>query len=130
MKTYLRTTFLIGTVFLLAACVTTPAANGPGTTGDSLLGPVLVDAKGMTLYTYDGDLPDKPNCAGLCSLMWPSLEAAPDAQAKGDFTIVNRASGTRQWEYKRKPLYSYQLDSKPGDVGGEGKDGTWHAAKP
>jgi predicted lipoprotein with Yx(FWY)xxD motif len=130
MRDFLYGLGILSVALTLSACVTTPAANGPGATGDSLLGPVLVDAKSMTLYTYDGDLPDKPNCAGLCSLKWPALEAAPDAQPKGDFTIVNRASGTRQWEYKRKPLYGYQLDSKPGDVDGDGEDGTWHAAKP
>lgn len=126
-----RLQICLGTFALLslAACSTMPNISGPGATQSTAIGPVLVDGKGMTLYTYDGDLPDKPNCAGLCAVMWPYLEAAPDAQAKGDFTIVTRSGGARQWEYKHMPLYSYQMDSKPGDVEGDGDDG-WHAAKP
>lgn len=130
MKKILRGMSVVGVALILSACTTIASSDGPGATGNTPLGPVFVDACGMTLYTYDGDLPDKPNCAGLCALMWPPLVAMPEDQPKGDFTIVNRASGTRQWEYKRKPLYGYQLDSKPGDVGGDGEDGTWHAAKP
>jgi predicted lipoprotein with Yx(FWY)xxD motif len=115
---------------VLAGCTTSAGGGGPGTTHDTSLGPVLVDAEGMTLYTHDGDLPDKPNCYALCALLWHPLEAAPDAQPRGNFTIVDRDGGTRQWEYKRAPLYAYALDSKPGDVGGDGVDGLWHAAKP
>lgn len=129
MKSY-RLGIVLAAVVLLGACTTMVSGDAPGATRDTVLGPVFVDADGMTLYTYDGDLPDKPNCYTLCVMMWPALEAAPNAQPKGDFTIVNRATGTRQWEYKRKPLYSYRLDSKPGDVEGDGEDGRWHVAKP
>ena len=123
-----RWTFAVAS--LLTSCTVVAPSGGPGVTQDTALGPVLVDAAGMTLYTYDGDLPDKPNCYSLCSVMWPALEAAADAQPKGEFTIVNRATGVRQWEYRRAPLYTYRLDSKPGDIDGDGEGGTWHAAKP
>jgi predicted lipoprotein with Yx(FWY)xxD motif len=120
----------VAAVLLAAACTTPIGSQGPGATHETPLGTVLVDANGMTLYTRDGDLPDRPACYDLCSLVWPFLEAAPGAQAHGDFSIVTRASGSRQWEYKRKPLYGYRLDSAPGDVGGDGVDGMWRVAKP
>jgi predicted lipoprotein with Yx(FWY)xxD motif len=41
-----------------------------------------------------------------------------------------RDGGSLQWQYKRKPLYGYRLDSAPGEVGGDGVDGLWHIAKP
>jgi len=121
---------LVGAALLLGACTTPIGSEGPGATRETPLGPVLVDANGMTLYTYDGDLPDRPSCYSLCVFMWPFLEAAPNAQPRGDFTIVNRDGGSRQWEYKRQPLYGYRLDSAPGEVSGDGVEGTWHVARP
>jgi predicted lipoprotein with Yx(FWY)xxD motif len=115
---------------LLGACTTPIGSEGPGATRETPLGPVLVDAKGMTLYVHDGDLPDRPTCYALCILMWPPAEAPATAQPRGDFTVVNRDGGSRQWQYKRMPLYGYRLDSAPGEVGGDGVDGIWHAAKP
>lgn len=117
-------------VALLSSCASMAPPGGPGETRQTSLGPVYTDAKGMTLYTYDGDLPSIPHCAGLCALAWPPLEAADGVQPKGDFTVVSRASGMKQWAYKQKPLYTYFWDSKPGDVTGDGEDGVWHAAKP
>jgi predicted lipoprotein with Yx(FWY)xxD motif len=117
-------------LLLLVACTTPIGSAGPGATGETPLGPVLVDANRMTLYTRDGDLPDRPACYDLCALMWPFLEAAPGAQPHGDFTIVTRDRGSRQWAYKHKPLYGYRFDSKPGDVGGDGVDGMWRVARP
>lgn len=121
---------LASAVLLLGACTTPVGSEGPGATRETPLGPVFVDASGMTLYTYGGDLPDRPSCYGLCALMWPFLAAPTNAQPRGDFTIVSRDGGSRQWQYKRMPLYGYRWDSKPGDVGGDGIDGTWHVAKP
>lgn len=121
---------LAGAALLLGACSTPISGQGPGATRETPLGPVLVDAEGMTLYTHDGDLPDRPTCYGLCTLKWPPALAAPDAQPRGSFTIVSRDGGARQWQYKRMPLYGYRLDSAPGEVSGDGIDGIWHVAKP
>jgi predicted lipoprotein with Yx(FWY)xxD motif len=116
---------------LLAACASpTMAPSGPGATGQTAAGNVLVDAKGMTLYTYDPDQPGKSNCTGLCATFWPPVEAADGATPNGDFTIITRGSGAKQWAYKGKPLYTYYEDSKPGDISGDGDDGVWHVAKP
>jgi predicted lipoprotein with Yx(FWY)xxD motif len=104
--------------------------EGPRIETSEAAGPRLVDQGGMTLYTYDGDQPDSPYCASLCALQWPPLEAFAGAQPHGEFTIVSRSSGTRQWEYKRAPLYGYVWDSKPGDAKGDGEDGVWHTARP
>ena len=39
------------------------------------MGPVLADAKGMTLYTFDKDADGKSNCNGKCAENWPPLKA-------------------------------------------------------
>jgi predicted lipoprotein with Yx(FWY)xxD motif len=56
--------------------------------------------------------------------------AAEGATPTGDFSLVTRGSGAKQWVYKGKLLYTYDGDSKPGDITGDGKDGVWHVAKP
>jgi predicted lipoprotein with Yx(FWY)xxD motif len=94
------------------------------------LGPTLVDAKGMTLYTWGNDtIPGKSACNGPCASNWLPLTAAPDAGAMGDWSTVTRDDGTKQWAYKGKPLYTYRTDTKQGEVSGNGK-GKWAAAKP
>jgi predicted lipoprotein with Yx(FWY)xxD motif len=94
------------------------------------LGPTLVDAKGMTLYTNGNDtIPGKSTCNGPCATNWPPLTAAADAAPMGDWTVVTRDDNTKQWSYKGKPLYTYKTDAKEGDVTGDGR-GKWAAAKP
>jgi predicted lipoprotein with Yx(FWY)xxD motif len=44
---------------------------------------------------------------------------APGAAiANGDFAIVDREDGTRQWTYKHKRLYVFNADNSPGDING------------
>ena len=48
----------------------------------------------------------------------------------GDWTVVTRDNGMKQWAYKGKPLYAFVKDSKPGDTTGDGVGGAWHTAMP
>jgi predicted lipoprotein with Yx(FWY)xxD motif len=92
---------------------------------------VLADAKGMTLYTSGRDTDGKSNCNGQCLANWPALAAAADAKPSGDWTVVTRDDGSKQWAYKGKPLYTFVKDAKPGDTAGEGMaNNNWHAAQP
>ncbi|WVC69178.1 hypothetical protein PCP57_04840 [Pseudomonas aeruginosa] len=91
---------------------------------------VLVDGKGMTLYTYDKDSEGQSACSGPCAKNWPPLAAAQGAQANGDWSLVAREDGTQQWAYYGKPLYTFIQDKKPGDKNGDGKMGAWHVAQP
>ena len=92
---------------------------------------MLVNSSGMTLYTFDKDATGKSNCNGPCAANWPPLMAESGATASGDWTIVTRDDGGKQWAYKGKPLYLWVKDQKPGDATGEGvANNTWHAAKP
>lgn len=91
---------------------------------------VLADAKGMTLYTYAKDADGKSNCSGRCAMAWPPLAASADAKAMGDWTVVTRDDGSKQWAYKGMPLYTYAKDAKAGDTTGDGVGGNWHLALP
>jgi predicted lipoprotein with Yx(FWY)xxD motif len=87
------------------------------------------DAKGMTLYTFDRDAGGKSACNGPCATNWPPLMATGDAKASGDWTIVTRDDGSKQYAYKGKPLYTWSKDAKPGDKTGDGVQNVWHTAK-
>ena len=91
----------------------------------------LVDGKMMTLYTFAKDQPGVSNCYDNCAKNWPPLMAAADAKPMGEWTIVTRKDGTRQWAYKGMPLYTWIKDGKPGDATGEGMgQGAWKVAVP
>ena len=91
----------------------------------------LVDGKMMTLYTFAKDQPGVSNCYDNCAKNWPPLMAAADAKPMGDWTIVMRKDGGRQWAYKGMPLYTWIKDGKPGDATGEGMgQGAWKVAVP
>ena len=111
---------------LAAALAQTP----PATTADTSKGKALVDAKGMTLYIFDRDAAGKSNCNGQCAVNWPPLMAAADSAASGDWSVVTRDDGGKQWAYKGKPLYAFAKDAKSGDVTGDGVNNVWHIAAP
>jgi predicted lipoprotein with Yx(FWY)xxD motif len=91
---------------------------------------VLADAKGMTLYTYAKDMPGASNCNDNCAKNWPPLVAAANAKSMGEWTVVTRADGTRQWAYKGMPLYTWIKDTKAGETTGDGVGGAWKVAVP
>src|SRR4029077_10006526 len=66
------------------------AQAAPAKTADTSKGKALVDDKGMTLYIFDRDTSGKSNCNGQCATNWPPLQAAADAKASADWTVVSR----------------------------------------
>lgn len=107
------------------------ADMAPAKTAETSKGKALVDAKGMTLYTFDKDAGGKSMCNGPCADNWPALAAADGAKASGDWTILARDDGKMMWAYKGKPLYTFKKDTAAGDINGDGfLNGAWHIAKP
>lgn len=76
---------------------------------------VLGDDKGQTLYVSDKDAPGKSNCVAECLTQWPPFTAAPGAQPTGDWSLIAREDGTKQWAFRGKPLYT-SLKDKPTDA--------------
>jgi predicted lipoprotein with Yx(FWY)xxD motif len=94
-------------------------------------GGMLTDSKGMTLYGFDKDtVPGKSACNSQCLTTWPALPVTSGTMAMGDWTIIDRDDGVKQWAYKGKPLYTFAHDGKAGDINGDGKGGVWHMAMP
>ncbi|MCK4122952.1 ATP-binding protein [Ralstonia pseudosolanacearum] len=91
----------------------------------------LTDAHGMTLYTFDRDtMAGKSACNGNCANNWPPLTANDADKGSGDYTIIVRDDGKKQWAYRGKPLYLWSKDKMPGDQTGDGFMNAWHIAKP
>ncbi|POA65986.1 hypothetical protein [Pseudomonas sp. GW531-T4] len=92
---------------------------------------MFVDLKGMTLYTFAKDADGKSMCNDKCAANWPPLMAASGDKAMGEWTVIKRDDGSMQWAYDGKPLYTFVMDKKAGDMTGDGKmDGAWKVAKP
>lgn len=93
---------------------------------------MLVGPNGMTLYTFDKDATGsgKSVCNGPCATNWPPLMAADTDAPAGDYTVVTRDDGKKQWAVKGKPLYYWIKDTKPGDKTGDKVQDVWHIVKP
>lgn len=115
------------TAALLGGCASMDMAS-PAKVADG----VLTGPNGMTLYTFDKDTQNsgKSVCNGPCATNWPPLMAADTDKASGDYSIVTRDDGKKQWALKGKPLYYWAKDTKPGDKTGDGVLTVWHTAKP
>ena len=121
----LRSILSLAALSLLVACASTSA---PTQTQSG----ALTNPDGMTLYTFDKDVAGsgKSVCNGDCAAKWPPLKAAAYDKSSGDYTVVTRDDGSKQWAYKGKPLYLWINDKKPGDMTGDGVNNVWRTAKP
>lgn len=115
----------------LALSLTACAGSYGGGTPARMEGGMLVGANGMTLYTFDKDPAGsgKSVCNGPCAGNWPPLFAMDGDRASGDWSIVVRDDGKRQWAYRGKPLYYWVKDQKAGDTTGNGVNQVWRIAR-
>lgn len=71
----------------------------------------------MSPYPAGLELPDLDKRLS-CTEEWPPVLANADAKPVGDFTLITRKDGARQWAYDEHALYTSRLDKIPGDVMG------------
>jgi predicted lipoprotein with Yx(FWY)xxD motif len=122
---------------------TTPASGGASSVAtvsasSTMLGTILVDGSGRTLYLFGKDQPNQSACAGACVAAWPvdPTSAAPKAGSGVKASLlgsIKRSDGTTQVTYNRHPLYYYSGDSQAGQQNGQGLNAfgaTWHAVTP
>jgi predicted lipoprotein with Yx(FWY)xxD motif len=123
---------------------TTPSAGETATvavvTASSVpkVGKVIVDSKGFTLYDFHKDRGTTPSCYGPCEKVWPPLttSGAPksgEGAMAAKLGTTKRTDGTTQVTYGGHPVYTYVVDTKPGDAKGNdfsSYGGQWYALKP
>jgi len=96
---------------------------------------VLVNLRGLTLYSLSAETNGKFICKRGCLVDWHPLYIAKGVKPTGPVklgTIKRPDNGRRQVTFEGRPLYTFDEDATPGDAKGEGiKDvGTWRAATP
>ena len=105
------------------------AASGTGasasTVGTMKIGnvTVLTNGKGLTLYTFAPDKPNKSVCYGSCAAYWPPVKgpvtvAAGVTGVTGKLGTTRRTDGSLQATYNGHPLYTYIADTAPGQAKG------------
>jgi predicted lipoprotein with Yx(FWY)xxD motif len=124
MKTALKTCLLTAGLMLAAApAVAAPPSAPAGSTIAS------APSQGRPLYTYDKDSAGTSACAGPCVASWPPLMADASAKPSGDWSLVDRPDGGKQWAFKGKPVYGFFRDVPNAPAGGDNKVPGWHALK-
>jgi len=105
---------------------------------NSKLGKILVDSQGRTLYLFQKDSGSTSSCTGACASAWPPLRSSGNPVVLGAANAslagtTARSDGKPQATYNGHPLYSFVMDTEPGDTNGEGLTafgGTWFAVSP
>ena len=105
-------------------------AAAPVVTVETEKGAVLAGDNGMTLYTFRKDAAGMSNCYDKCAENWPPLMADEAAMADGEYSIIERTDGGKQWAKEGMPLYFWVKDEKMGDITGDGVKDAWHIAQP
>ena len=106
------------------------------------LGRVLVDGQGFTLYVFEPDRRSSSSkCYGRCASAWPPLvlpsgvSKAPAGPGVRSALLgkTKRKDGTVEVTYHKWPLYTWVVDSAPGDATGQDLNnlgGKWYVITP
>jgi len=111
------------------------ATSGTVDVASSKLGKILVDANGRTLYAFDHDTPTMSACtvANGCAGLWPPLmmTGPPTGGTGVTASMLSVLAGGTQVVYGGHPLYTFAMDTAPGDLKGQGFAGNiWHVVSP
>ena len=114
--------FSIGTSKLLSKTFSTQSSKNFLRVRSSAIGEYIIDSKGMALYIFEGDAPNKNKCTGECAQIWTPLSAEgfsfpPDVDSRLDTSYVGliRTGAKYQVTYKKRPLYRFNLDKEKTD---------------
>ena len=88
-------------------------------------GRLLVTAQGMSVYSADTDTATRSACEGACTDTWIPLLAPTLSRPHGEWSVIERAPGVKQWTFRGKPLYRHALDSGAHRMMGSDVSG-WH----
>jgi predicted lipoprotein with Yx(FWY)xxD motif len=91
----------------------------------TMLGTVLVDARGRTLYLFEKDSSGMSACNTACASYWPALTSRTMPRAgkgvqQSMLRLVRQHDGLRQVTYAGHPLYTFVGDKHAGQTTGEG----------
>jgi predicted lipoprotein with Yx(FWY)xxD motif len=103
-----------------------PAALPPGfDVRTTNIGRMLTTDKLYAVYAFDDDRATSSACRDRCLDTRKPLLAPALARSRGEWSILERSPGVRQWVFRGEPLYSYSLDPSPLSQVGSDAPG-WH----
>lgn len=87
-------------------------------------GPLYADSNGMTLYTLYEDQNAREQtykggnqCDAAClEKYWTAVSAPSKVAPVGSWSVVERANESLQWAYMGRPLYTLNLETRPGQL--------------
>ncbi len=120
-----------------ATSAASPAATIGGLHSASVpvVGTVLVDGAGRTVYLFEPDARSKPTCSGPCAAVWPPVAGSITVGSGVQASLVGKVSGPNgeQATYNGWPLYTFVKDTAAGQAHGQGVHGFggyWYALTP
>ena len=84
------------------------------------VGRLLTTDKNFSVYTFEGDTADASMCNDVCARTWLPVLAPSLIRPQGEWSILERSPGVRQWVFRGKPLYTNVLDQRSWSL--EGSD--------
>ncbi|MFG2981155.1 SCO0930 family lipoprotein [Streptomyces sp. NPDC048258] len=102
-------------------------------TKNVMLGDIIADGEGRTLYRFDKDSawPMKIGCLDACLDTWKPAKPVDKTKVSGIAAeligSVKRPDGSEQLTIDCWPVYTFTGDKAPGDVLGHNKQGLWFA---
>lgn len=106
--------------------------------GGAVEGARLVDVNQSSLYRFDNDSadPSRTTCYDQCAETWPPVTV----QEGGSIYLqhvssevvgaIRRDDGQIQLTVGGWPVYRFSGDDEPGELNGQGSNGTWFAVSP
>ena len=87
----------------------------------TLMGYVAADHHKKTLYTPRAEVEVATLCVeNPCQKQWSPLTAPHVARSIGDWEVISRDDGLKQWAYQGRPLFRYSGDVLIGEASGHG----------
>ena len=102
-------------------------------------GKILVTSSGQALYMLSVDPAGGSICVGSCAIVWPALTARGRFIKAGPgvnpslVSTFTRTDGVRQVLYNKHALYTFEQDTGPGMLTGQGVTtygGVWWVVSP
>jgi predicted lipoprotein with Yx(FWY)xxD motif len=95
------------------------------------VGMALVDAAGKTLYFADQEADGTIHCTAACLGFWfpAAAEGATSGAVEGLSTVHRPDNGQDQLTFQGKPLYTFKLDTGPGQHEGHNLEDTFGGTK-
>lgn len=88
-------------------------------------GRMVINKERYSVYSREGDEPNKSNCYDSCLTDWTPVFASGTAIGYGKWTVIERSPGVSQWAFLGMPLYTYNNDPSTVSLVGSDQPG-WH----